>query len=275
MGNKRIWPIWLLTYLAIALPLRADDGVRVMSLNLCADPYLMGFAAPQQILALSPQSRDPAVSAFTAQAAAFPVSNGQIENIAALQPDLVVVSSYSDPLRNRLVTQLGIQVLVLDAANSYDAARREIIKLGEAIGRAEQARAYLAQLDAALAGVTTQRRARPSVLPLQRRNLTAGEGHIMDEVIALAGGRNIGRGQTDAPLGRISLEQALAARADYIFLSETANAPDSRGMEFLTHPALAGAYKTRQRLTLDNNLLVCAGASTPKAVGLLAAQLHN
>lgn len=274
MWARQIIFAWLLfTHAASAAPLP-----RVMSLNLCADPYLMGFAAPAQVVALTPQSRDADLSAFTATAQNFPISDGRIETIAALKPDLIIVSSYSDPLRNQMVARLGIEVLTLDAANNYATARREILKLGGAIGRTQQAEAYLARLDSDLAQAQNSKpkaAKRPQILPLQRRNLTAGEGHIVDEIINLAGGANMARQSIKGVMGRISLEAALAARADYILLNETAKAPDSRGMEFLTHPALAQAYPPKRRLTLNNNLLVCAGASTPLAVARLIAQLAS
>lgn len=285
MQMKHIWSAFLalLWVFPVGHAAAASDGARqtlpteklpkVMSLNLCADPYLMGFAAREQLVALTPQSRDPALSAFVAAAKNFPVSDGRIETIAALKPDIVIVSSYSDPLRNRLVEKLGIEVLTLDAANSYAAARDEIMRLGAAIGRQAQAQAYLKKLDAGLQAARKTPSRRAEILPLQRRNLTAGEGHITDEIIALAGGDNIGRDTTNRLMGRISLESALAAKADFILLNETGQRPDSRGMEFLTHLALARAYPPQRRLSLPNNLLVCAGATTPLAVRRLADQL--
>lgn len=74
---------------------------------------------------------------------------------------------------------------------------------------------------------------------------------------------------------RITLENVLAERADFILLNETQATADSRGMEFLTHPALALHYADTRRLIIDNNLLVCAGASTPRAVKTLVKQLNQ
>ncbi|NCF78800.1 MAG: ABC transporter substrate-binding protein, partial [Alphaproteobacteria bacterium] len=141
---------------------------RVMSLNLCADPYLMAFADKAQIVALTPLSRDASLSANAAAAQNFPVSDGQIETIIELKPDLVIVSSWSDPMRNALIKRLGFELLALDAAQNYAAARGEIITLGQAIGREAQARAYLQNLDTALAALQKPTHA-PKVLPLERR----------------------------------------------------------------------------------------------------------
>jgi iron complex transport system substrate-binding protein len=247
---------------------------RVLSLNLCADPYLMAFAAPQQIIALTALSRDASLSAHAAAAQNFPVTDGQIENIIDLKPDLVIVSSWSDPIRNALIERLGFHLLTLDAAQNYDAARQEILALGEAIQRPAQARAYLAGLDAQMAALRPLANA-PKILPLQRRNLTVGEGHILDDILTRAGAVNMGRDRRNGGgdnMRRISLETALAAEADYILLNNRAQKPDSRGMEFITHPALARAYGLAQRLHINGNLLSCAGASTPRALAALLGQ---
>ena len=159
-----------------------------MSLNLCADAYLMHFAAKTQGVALTPQSRDASLSAMAETAQSYPISDGQIESIAALAPDLVIVSSYSDPLRNRLIEKLGIPLLVQNAANGFGAARAEMLGLGDAIGRPRQAAAYVKQLEAQLAALKPVPH-RPRILPLQRRNLTVGRGHILDEIIALYSGQ--------------------------------------------------------------------------------------
>lgn len=258
----------------IAAPAHATDLPRVVSLNLCADPYLMAFAAPEQILALTPQSRDASLSAFHHAAHDYPISDGQIESIAALAPDIVIVSSYSDPMRNRLIRQLGFDIFVMDAADNFAAARAAIDRLGAAIGRNAQAQKYAAQLDGEMANIRpSQNKAR--ILPLQRRNLTAGRGHIIDEIITRAGGVNMGRRNSDNMMSRVSLERVLVSDADYILLNENMVRPDSRGMEFLTHPALRAAFPNEKRLAIDNNLLVCAGATTPRAIKKLIEQIGH
>lgn len=252
------------TSVAQALP-------RVMSLNLCTDPYLMAFADKSQILALTHLSRDADLSAHAEEARDFPVSDGQIETIIALQPDLVIVSSWSDPMRNALIERLGIDVLRLDAAQNFAAAREEILILGQAIGREAEAEAFLNKLDSDMAAIEKPS-GHFSILPLQRRNLTVGDGHILHEIITLAGGENTGARQ-GAFIGRISLEVALAAKADFILVNTKRTAADSRGMEFLTHPALDEAYPTEKQIHIPQNLLTCSGATTPQAVRLLVEQI--
>ena len=269
---------WLLPVLFCFASLAPAQALpRVMSLSLCADAYLMGFADKAQVLALTPQSRDAGLSPMSQTAHRYPVSDGQIESIAALDPDLVIVSSYSNPLRNQLIEKLGIPLLVQNAGNGFAAARTEIIALGQAIGRPREAAAYVKDLDARMAALKPVSH-RPRILPLQRRNLTVGNGHVLDEIIALAGGVNLGRQISSQSMGRVSLETALAINADYILANERVDklrGPDSRGMEFLTHPAIERQYSAEQRVLIDNNLLVCAGATTPLAVKKLLKQISQ
>lgn len=268
---RRILPLIICCLVLLPGFMAAQALPRVMSLNLCADPYLMAFADKTQIIALTHLSRDADLSAHAEAAKNHPVSDGQIEAIIALRPDLVIVSSWSDPMRNALIERLGIDLVRLDAAQNFQAAGQEILKLGQAIGRTKEAEAYWRALQEQLAAVQPALNS-PRILPLQRRNLTVGDGHILHEVIGLAGGENIGARQGSF-MRRVSLETAIAARADFILLGNQSAEADSRGMEFLTHPALAKAYPPAQQIHIPQNLLTCSGATTPDAVRLLVEQI--
>ena len=163
---------------------------RVVSLNLCADAYLMAFAKPEQILGLTQQSSDPTLSAFVEEASNFPVSGGRMSNIIEQHPDIIIINNYSPPPNKALMDRLGIKIVKLDAANSYQTARTEILQLGKAIHRLEAAKAYLAQLDKELEDARhTKLTYMPSIINYQRRGIVVGETHILDDIIQLAGAR--------------------------------------------------------------------------------------
>jgi iron complex transport system substrate-binding protein len=271
-----IWRLLSMLLVLLTLPslsVAVDQGrlPRVLSLNMCADPYLMAFAAPTQILALSPPARDPDMSPFAQQAIGFPISSGGIEDIIALKPDLVIASPYSDHLRLQQIKALNIDIFIMDAAQDFNHARVEILRLGESLGRHDAARAYLAILDQALADIPTLARA-PRVLSLHRRGLTIGDGHILTDIIMRAGGIPAVHGNT---MQYIGIERAIALRADILLLEDTAALTKSRGAEFLTHPALTAAYAPEKRLILPQALSVCAGAATPQAVQFLNTALQQ
>ena len=252
---------------------------RVVSLNLCADAYLMAFAKPEQILGLTQQSSDPTLSAFVVEASNFPVSGGRMANILEQQPDIIIINNYSPPPNKALMDRLGIKIVKLDAANSYQSARTEILQLGKAIHRLETAKAYLAQLDKELEDARhTELTYMPSIINYQRRGIVVGETHILDDIIQLAGAQNLGR-DTGRTIGPMSLENLIRLQPDYVLsISEndeqTLKSQD-RGSEILSHPALQKMFSAERHIYIPQNLTVCAGATTPKAVAHLIETLQS
>ena len=252
---------------------------RVVSLNLCADAYLMAFAKPEQILGLTQQSSDPTLSAFVEEASNFPVSGGRMSNIIEQHPDIIIINNYSPPPNKALMDRLGIKIVKLDAANSYQTARTEILQLGKAIHRLEAAKAYLAQLDKELEDAQhTKLTYMPSIINYQRRGIVVGETHILDDIIQLAGAQNLGR-DTGRTIGPMSLENLIRLQPDYVLsISEndeqTLKAQD-RGSEILSHPALQKMFSAERHIYIPQNLTVCAGATTPKAVAHLIETLQS
>jgi len=257
---------------------------RIVSLNMCADPYLMAFAAPQQILALTAFSTQPALSPFAEAARAYPTGNGNIEELLALEPDLVITSASSDPNRLKLLASAGIEILQLDPAQSYRQARAEIIRLGRAIGRLPQAERYLAELDAAVETYTRhpsdEASHRPRLINFQRRGLSAGEGQIVDDIITLAGAENATRRAQSSKqaLMILDLEALPGLQADFLVTGENLSIgtqPADRGSDVLRHPALLKFFPPEKQIVLPDNLVTCAGASTPLALARLRAALDE
>ena len=175
--------------------------------------------------------------------------------------------------------RLGIKIVKLDAANSYQTARKEILQLGKAIHRLEAAKAYLAQLDKELEDARhTELTHMPSIINYQRRGIVVGETHILDDIIQLAGAQNLGR-DTGRTIGPMSLENLIRLQPDYVLsISEndeqTLKAQD-RGSEILSHPALQKMFSAERHIYIPQNLTVCAGATTPKAVAHLIETLQS
>ena len=252
---------------------------RVVSLNLCADAYLMAFARPEQILGLTRQSSDPTLSAFVEEASNFPVSGGRMANILEQQPDIIITNNFSPPPNKALMDRRGIKIVKLDASNSYQTARKEILQLGKAIHRLDAAKTYLAQLDNKLEDARhTKLTYMPSIINYQRRGIVVGKTHILDDIIQLAGATNIGR-DTGRTIGPMSLENLIRLQPDFVLSisenDEPSNISKDRGSEVLGHPALRKIFSAERHIYIPQNLTVCAGATTPKAVAHLIETLKS
>jgi len=271
-----------LTLLVLPWQAAATDLPKIVSLNMCADAYLMAIAAPEQILALSYLSRDAALSPFHKRAATLPVTHGGLEEILALKPQLVIVSPYSSAMKQQVLQSHGIEIVSLAASTDFAEAGDEILALGTAIGRPTQAAAYWRNLQRQLADARHADQGK-TLLPLQRRGLTIGDNHILAQVMRLAGAARPRVSQQDNEQNTeraddfrpFNLEQAIASKADALLLTEPMGQPADRGIEFLAHPALARRFPESQRIYLPSNLVTCSGAATPLAVAQLAAALAH
>jgi iron complex transport system substrate-binding protein len=94
---------------------------RIVSLNLCADQYLLALADPAQIVALTRFARDPNMSAAANAARTIPVTRGSAEDVLMLRPDLVIASPFRRQTVAAVLAGRNVATLDLPPADSYAA----------------------------------------------------------------------------------------------------------------------------------------------------------
>ena len=169
------------------------------------------------------------VSQFTihpAEATSRPICGGfanpNFEVMLGLEPDLIIVQGKHAKLRAfcraRNINVAGIKV------NTLDDVYAGIEQLGRLLGREPQARARCAAIKKELARLAQRVEGRPRpkvfVCPARQSDLlvnlmTAGKGSFLDELVTLAGGKNI-FGDLTNPYPQISKESLLTRRPEII-----------------------------------------------------------
>lgn len=241
---------------------------RVVSLNLCADQYIMVLADPAQIAALTHNARDPEMSWLAAQAKRLPISHGSAEEVLALQPDLIVASPYQRHDTLALLKGRDVAFLDLPPAESWTQIVGQLRSVAKALGHAERGEALIRRMEAELtppAAVTH----RPVAAYYQRRGFMTGTGTLVDEMMRRAGLTNLAARLGKPSLARVSLEEMVAARPDYLIVESATDTVTDQGTEMLHHPAIAKI----PRISLPQAMTVCGGPSYPEAVKRLRAQL--
>ena len=76
--------------------LLAASAVRVASLNMCADEYLLLLARPQEIASVSRLSRDPADSSLWRLGQRFPGNRGDLGQRAAFVQDRIRKAKFAN-----------------------------------------------------------------------------------------------------------------------------------------------------------------------------------
>ena len=241
---------------------------RIVSLNLCADQFLLALADLGDLAALTRLARDPGMSAAAVAARAVPVTRGGAEDVLALRPDLLFVAPGFGAARAVRLAARGVKVVELPPAESYAAIREQAMTVATAIGRPERGRALVARMDRDLAAVPRPGGGKIAAY-YQRRGFLTGTGTLVDELMGRVGLVNLAHRLGTGPLARVSLERMALARPDYLVVEDETARVEDRGSELLHHPLLAGT----PRLTVPQSWTVCGGPAYVEAARTLARQI--
>jgi iron complex transport system substrate-binding protein len=255
----------LLLALALAFPVRAARPTHIVSLNLCADQFLIRLADPGQIAGLTRLSHMANMSPIAAEAARFPAVGSSAEALLAAQPDLIL-TGWAGQADAAVRAGLTTRTLVVPPANSYADIVAQIRLVAGAVGHPKRGEALIQRMNATLAAIPRAGGGRIAA-DYQRRGYLSGAGTLMDDMMGRVGLRNLATQLGLPPLANLPLEQFIAHRPDFL-ITGTGKARDL-GSAMLDHPAIAGI----PRLRLPGSLVDCGGPSYPQAVRLLSDQL--
>lgn len=259
----------------------ASPPKRVVSINLCADQYLLELADPTQILALSPFAADPALSYYAERAKPFPRIGDSAETVLTLKPDLVLASAFNNPATLAFLRRQGVSVLTLSYADGIADISAQARVIAAALGRPERGDAFAARLSAARALAASAAKVAPplTALYIERGGYVAGGTGLMNELLEAEGITNaavaketkMGTAAARRALTPFSIELILTARPDFLIVADDGSAASGEGAALLRHPALVKAYPASRRLNWPVRDTVCPGPSVIGAFERLAS----
>jgi len=214
-------------------------------------------------------------------------ANPNLEVIASLRPDLVMIPTNPVKLAERLGT-LRLKVLEIDQegiAKLYDSFRI----VGQATGTVEQAAKLTSsvrgQLDAIRTRAAPLKRTRMMFVVGRTPNrldglIVVGQASYLNEIIALAGGENVFRDAV-ASYPAVSLEEVLARNPDVIVdmgdMADTVGVTDQHKREVtslwerLTNVAAVKQYRV---FAVASDVYVVPGPRVVEAAKAFLAMLH-
>jgi iron complex transport system substrate-binding protein len=268
--------IAILTSLGLHGIAHAADLPRIASINLCTDQLLVTLADPQQILGLSPYSRDRARSWDASKAAQFPKLSGEAEDVLVLRPDAVVAGRFTKRATRELLKEKGLRVVEFDAARSLDDVKKQIRQMGDLVQHPERATTEIKRLDTAIAHAREVVSRKPyRVLALSRRGWVSGGDSLTSSLLATAGLNNAAAELGYKLGGFASLEAIVSLRPDFLLVSEGGDFAEDEGRAFMLHPALERFYPASKRLVIPEKLTVCGGPRLSEALDRLASELER
>ncbi|CAN5558489.1 ABC transporter substrate-binding protein [soil metagenome] len=237
--------------LAMAAPAAAQ---RVMSLDSCADQYVLALAPRETVVGLSPRSDAPD-SFLRVQAKGLPQRRTTIESVLGARPDVVVRQWGGDARLTAAMSRRGIRAISLDDASDFDGVRANVRKVAVALNRQAAGEALLARMDDKLARAAGAGRGRGAFY-LTPGGYTAGPNTMIDAMLRAAGFTN---DATQPYFSPAPLEQLVLAPPKAVvlgFFDLTRAGADRWGPG--RHAALRKATRGRVIASLPGAMLGCS-----------------
>ncbi|MFZ3007449.1 MAG: ABC transporter substrate-binding protein [Phenylobacterium sp.] len=246
----------------------AQAAPRVLSLDQCADQYVLTLSPRASIVGLSTRADD-ADSRLRALARGLPQRRTTLESALAAKPDLIVRYWGGDPRFIAQIEKRGVRVITIEDASDFDGVRANVRRVAAAMDRQAQGEAVIAKMDARLDRSAGAWRG-ATALYITPGGFTGGEGTMIHHILKSAG-------MTPTPPGPgfqpISLEQLAIKppRALVLgFFDDFMLANNRWGLG--RHQIMRRVAAERTVASLPGAMLGCPDPSAAEAVEILAAK---
>ena len=245
----------------------ADAPRRIVSLDYCADQYVLKFADREDILALSPDAGK-RFSYMRAAAEGIPTVRPRTADVLALRPDLVVRTYGGGHDIADFMKEPGVPVVQIGFPQSIAEVRGEVLRVGTELGKPDEAEKLVADMDRRLNALAERSGPQREVLYMTPAGVTAGEGTLVHELFVAAGLRNFQNrpGWNPLPLERLAYDRPDVIAAAF-FESKTNHVDNWSAAR---HPVARAQLRELPVVPLEGAWTSCGGWFLIDAVEALA-----
>ncbi|HET7609422.1 MAG TPA: ABC transporter substrate-binding protein [Gammaproteobacteria bacterium] len=248
----------------------AEPLPTVASINLCADQHLLALADPEQILTVSWLAADPEESMLASEARRHTLNYGTAEELLKFTPDVVLAGTYTSPFTRTMLRRLRYRVVELEPEASIADIERNVRLVAQVVGQVERGEQLVAALRDEVHAIEAKRPARnPAAVIVRPGGFTVGADSLANELLTLAGFRNVAAERGLDRWGSLSMEALLRSAPDVIVLTGYRSAQPSLANAVLEHPALAALGATQRTVTVQTALWACGLPGSIEAAAML------
>ncbi|MFY8141825.1 MAG: ABC transporter substrate-binding protein [Caulobacter sp.] len=168
---------------------------RVMSVDSCADQFVIALSPRDAIVGVSARADDPD-SYMREQARGLPQRRATTETVLSLRPDVVVRYWGGDARLSEALTRRGVAVVPIEDAQDFDQVRANVRAVLDQRAKGE---ALIAGMDARLARSKGAWDGRPAMY-LTPTGYSSGGGTLIDAMLRAAGLTNLVSGPAWEPI---------------------------------------------------------------------------
>lgn len=248
-------------------PLDAQERpLRIVSLDYCADQFVLKFADRESILAVSPDAtRD--FSYMREAAIGIPTVRPVAENVLIMNPDLVVRTYGGGPNAVQFFERAGIPVLHVGWTDTIDDVIANVERISSELGAPEEGQSVVRDMRTRLNAAAENERT-ANALYMTPAGVTTGPGSLVHELIVAAGLSNFQEdsGWRSLPLERLAYEKPEVVAA--AFFETLTNHPDAWSPT--RHPVAQAQLDGADVVPLQGAWTACGGWFLVDAVEALA-----
>lgn len=202
------------------------------------------------------------------------ITEPNLELIASVKPDLVLISDMFSPELKAKIEALGIKVFDLSSHDSFEGVYTAIENAGKITNAAASTQLIAdmkIKIDDVLAKVANASKTKVYYVVGfgEYGDYTAGKGTFIDQMITMAGGENVAQ---DADGWKYSLEKLIEKNPELIICSQYYDS--KKGIEAANGYKDLEAVKNGQLKEIDNDLLDRQGPRSADGLLALAKLIH-
>jgi iron complex transport system substrate-binding protein len=194
---------------------------------------------------------------------------GTVEELLRFTPDVVLAGTYTSPFTRTMLRRLGYRVVELAPEASIADIVRNVRIVADVVGHVERGERLIETLQAAVHELEAARPARslPTII-VRPGGFTVGADSLANELLYLAGLRNVAAEQGLDRWGSLSMEALLRSGPELIVLTGYRSSQPSLANAVLEHPALRRLASART-VTVPSPLWSCGLPASTEAAVLL------
>lgn len=245
----------------------SERAQRIVSLDYCADQFVLKFVPPENIVAVSPDA-DTDFSYMREATKGIRQVRPLAENVLALQPDVVVRSYGGGPFAAAFFERAGIRVLQVPFATDFEGIKESVQLMANGLGQPDAGQALVKEMDRRLDAIE-KRKDKPRALYVTPSGYTTGRGTLVNELLVASGLDNFEQrsGWWPVPLERLAYESPDLIAAAFFDSDKRQAALWSAAR----HPLVREQMRKRPGVSLPGAWTSCSGWYLLDAVEALAS----
>ena len=224
---------------------------RILTVSAGTDELMLGLVEPERMAAINESLADREHTNIPWVCDRIPTvipRSPSVEQIAALHPDLVVVTPWMPRENIDAIRELNVPVLVCKSAATMDDIHDNIRLYAAAVGEAERGEKLIGMMEEKLAEI----RAKVAEVPEEKKHKSialisimvnyGGAGCTFDELCRYTNSINAKAAAGNRMGQEMTKEQLVAANPDYLFFpsyEDGATNEENYGRQYLEDPSLA------------------------------------